>query len=100
MRFNSGHPRRRKSDLVDAGWRLCLSLSLLGLWVFLVALLATSPRGPEWVWYVLLLGVPVLPAVFFAVLTINAVLVDRSWLRAERMAKSADAARGVGTTSE
>ena len=100
MRISTGHPRRRKSDLVDAGWRLCLSLSLLAVWLFLVALLATSPRGPEWLWYVSMLGVPIIPAIFFAVLTFNAVLADRSWLRAERMAKESNAHRPPGTTPE
>jgi hypothetical protein len=101
MRLNSGHPRRRKSDLVDAGWRLCLAVSLLGVWLFIVSIMVTSPtRGPEWVWYSMILGIPVILTFIFAILTINAVLVDRSWLRAERMAKSAEPARGVGTTSE
>jgi hypothetical protein len=101
MRINSGHPRRSKSDLIDAGWRLFLSLSLLGIWAFLLALLATSSfRGPEWVVYAALPGLAIVPAVGFAILTIRAVVVDRSWLRAERMAREDDARRLHGMTSE
>jgi hypothetical protein len=101
MRFSGGHPRRRKSDLVDAGWRVCLAASLLGVWLFLVAVMATSPtRGIEWLGYSLLLGIPIVLTVIFAAFTVNAVIVDRSWLRAERMAKEADVRQSPGTTSE
>lgn len=100
MRVNSGHPRRRKSDLVDAGWRICLSVSLISVWAFMVAVMATSPRGVGWVIGAVLLGLPILVALVFAFLTLNDVLVDRSWLRAERMTRTSDLSPGAGTTSE
>lgn len=80
-----GRPRRRVSDGIDAGFRVSISLFLDWLWVFLVAIMATSDqRGTAWVVAALIGGLPLCAVNVFAFLTMRAYFDDRLWLRAQR----------------
>src|ERR1044072_2389453 len=91
-------PRRRFADGIDAGWRLALSFGLLKA-SFIFALyfqFSLHETG-----YAIALAVCIVPfavAHVFGWLSLLAWLDERSWLRAQRMAREAEETKARGTT--
>lgn len=94
-------PRRRVVDVIDVGFRVSGSLGGLGLCLFMVVFMATSPiRSAEWLIAACLVTVPMTVAFGFSLLSWAAMRADRRAVRAERMQISFSPIVRVGTTRE
>lgn len=99
-RLGPERSRRRVSDGIDAGFRLCMSSGMLMTWIILVALLFTGERHHYWAYAAIACGLPFPAAVVFAILTLTSWLDERSWMRAEEMARRSPAVGSRGRTGE
>lgn len=78
-------------DGIDVGFRLFGALGGTGLWLLIVVLLATSDAyGIGWLIFAVVAGLPMLGALFFALLTGSAFISDWRWMRAKWEAEHND----------
>ena len=97
-RLGPEKPRRRVADGIDAGFRIFLSFGLTLSWKVCIAFVWLEVHNEALLIAVIVCGLPFPVALCFGLLTLKSWLDERSWLRAERMARAAPSVRDKGRT--
>jgi len=99
-RLGPERQRRSASDGIDAGFRITMSFGMVMVWIFIAAVMWTGDRHHWWFVASVLCGLPFPASLVFAVLTLKSWLDERSWMRAEQMARESAPVGHRGRTPE